>query len=230
MKTINSKRIDRFHVCNRKSLLAFSCIFSSIRLIGNDYTRQKFDMKQEELTEKVKEIMFQQGSEPISAQELHAQIEGVAIIQIHRALKEMVDKQQVVLVKEEKAKKYVLIEHTSVKVDKSGRDVSTYELEGERLRKGRLALRVIQRFARENNAGLKEIQELFPNEIVKPYGLTQPLLDAKKISGKRDRFFMKDGDQIITPDGPICVSNQITKERVENIIKIAQETLGYEIN
>jgi hypothetical protein len=199
-------------------------------MIGNDYTRQKFDMKQEELTEKVKEIMAQQDSEPISAQEIHAQIEGVAIIQIHRVLKELINKRKAVLIQQEKVKKYVLIEHTSVKVDKSGRDVSTYEFDGEHLRKGRLVLKIIQRFVKENKAGLKEIQELFPNEIVKPYGLTQPLLDAKKISGKRDRFFMKDGDQIITPDGPICVSNQITKERVENIIKIARESLGYEIN
>ena len=187
-------------------------------------------MKNEELTEKVKEIMAQQDSEPISAQEIHAQIQGVAIIQIHRALKEMVDKQLVVLIKEEKAKKYVLIEHTSVKVDKSGRDVSTYEYQGQRLRKGRLALRIIQSFVRENKAGLKEIQQLFPNEIVRPYGFVQPLKEAKKISDKRDRFFIKEQDQIATPDGPICVSNQITKERVENIIKIARESLGYEIN
>lgn len=208
-------------MCVIGNLLAFSCIFSSVRMIGNDYTRQKVDMKHEELTEKVKEIMAQQGSGPISAQEIHAQIEGVAIIQIHRALKEMVDKQLVVVIKEEKAKKYVPIEHTSVKVDKSGRDVSTYEFDGERLRKGRLALRIIQCFVRENKAGLKEIQQLFPNEIVRPYGFVQPLKEAKKISDKRDRFFIKEQDQIATPDGPVCVSNQITKERVENIIRIA---------
>ena len=199
-------------------------------MIVNTYTRGKVDMKHEELTEKVKEIMAQQGSEPISAQEIHAQIEGVAIIQIHRALKEMVDKQLVVLIKEEKAKKYVLIEHTSVKADKSGRDVSTYEFEGERLRKGRLALKIIQRYVRENNAGWTQIQQLFPNEIVRPYGFVQPLKEAKKISVKRDRFFMKKLDQIITPDGPVCVSNQITKDRVEKVIKTARESLGYEIN
>jgi len=184
-------------------------------------------MKHEELTEKVKDIMASQ--EEMTAQEIHAQIEGVAIIQIHRVLKELINKRKAVLIQQEKVKKYALIEHTNVRIDKGGRDVSTYTFQGEQLRKGRLALRIIQRFVSENKAGIKEIHELFPNEIVRPYGFVQPLKEAKKISGKRDRFFMKEQDQISTPEGPVCVSNQITKERVEQVIKIAQESLGYDI-
>lgn len=184
-------------------------------------------MKHEELKLKVKETLKDMPES--SATEIHECIGEVAIIQVHRALKELVTQCKVVVLNQQKEKRYTLIENTSVKVDRGGRDVSTYFFQGEELKKGRLTLRILQRYVSENKSGIEDLKELFPDELAKPYGLVQLLTEAQNLSKRRERFFLKECDQLQTTDGPACVCNQITKERIAQIIKIASETLGYEI-
>jgi hypothetical protein len=59
--------------------------------------------------------------------------------------------------------------------------------------------------------------------------LISPKAAAMEVSKDRARFFLKDHELIELPDGPICVSNQFTKDRIEKLIRIAQEDLGYKI-
>ena len=59
--------------------------------------------------------------------------------------------------------------------------------------------------------------------------MIKPKAEALEVSKDRDRFFLKDHEVIELPDGPVCVSNQFTKERIEKLIEIAHNELAYNI-
>jgi hypothetical protein len=112
---------------------------------------------------------------------------------------------------------------------KAGRDMTTYQFNGNTYNKGRLAHAVIAQYAKEKKPSLKTALELFKDEIVPPYGLIKEIKEARKLSKPYQRFFIKPEEEIKLRDCSIGVSNQWTPERIEALITIARKQLGYKI-
>ena len=112
---------------------------------------------------------------------------------------------------------------------KAGRDLTTYQFNGETYNKGRLAHAVIAQYAKEKKPSLRTALELFKDEIVPPYGLIKEIKEARKLSKPYPRFFIKPEEEIKLRDCMIGVSNQWTPQRIETLIAIAKKQLGYKI-
>lgn len=161
--------------------------------------------------------------------------EDIAMIQIHKAIKVLKDGKQLKEQLSMNIKYYSVIvdgldEGTKVNVDKGGRDVTKYKFNGVEYGKSRLAHAIISFYVEKNEPTYKELCNVFPVKLVLPYGLVKPLAEAIEVSKGRARFFIKEHEQIKLPDAVVCVSNQFTKERVDKMIKIAQDSLGYRID
>lgn len=179
----------------------------------------------------------------LSPQELH-QATHVPLIQIYRAVKEMVNDKLIRIEERDDNKLYHITNlkaleefatnneevktETPAKSPASGRDTSKYIFQKETLPKGRCAHAVVKAYLAKNPSSLKQLQEVFPNEVIGRFGIVNSLSAAKSLSKDRPRYFMKD-DQILTAtDGPIVVCSQWTSERFEKFMSIAKG-LGYKI-
>jgi hypothetical protein len=131
--------------------------------------------------------------------------------------------------KEEKEKKEEKAEKVTKPKKKAGRDMTTYQFNGNTYNKGRLAHAVIAQYAKEKKPSLKTALELFKDEIVPPYGLIKEIKEARKLSKPYQRFFIKPEEEIKLRDCSIGVSNQWTPDRIEALIAIARKQLGYKI-
>ena len=131
--------------------------------------------------------------------------------------------------KEEKEKKEEKTEKVVKPKKKVGRDLTTYQFNGNSYNKGRLAHAVISQYAKEKKPSLKTALELFKDEIVPPYGLIKEIKEARKLSKPYQRFFIKPEEEIKLRDCSIGVSNQWTPDRIEALIMIAGKQLGYKI-
>ena len=131
--------------------------------------------------------------------------------------------------KEEKEKKDEKTEKVTKPKKKAGRDMTTYQFNGNTYNKGRLAHAVITQYAKEKKPSLKTALELFKDEIVPPYGLIKEIKEARKLSKPYQRFFIKPEEEIKLRDCSIGVSNQWTPDRIEALITIARKQLGYKI-
>jgi hypothetical protein len=118
---------------------------------------------------------------------------------------------------------------TSVKNNQGGRDLTKYKFNGREYNKGRLAHAIIAQAAKDKRLSLKGALELFPDEIIPPYGLIKTISEAKKMSKERQRFFIKPEEEIKLRDAVIAVSNQFTSERIDKVIAIAKKELKYSI-
>ncbi|MGB3948454.1 MAG: hypothetical protein WBM13_10750 [Bacteroidia bacterium] len=118
---------------------------------------------------------------------------------------------------------------TKVKNNQGGRDLTKYKFNGKEYNKGRLAHAIVAQAAKDKRLSLKGALELFPDEIIPPYGLIKPISEAKKMSKERQRFFIKPEEEVKLRDAVIAVSNQFTKDRIESLISIAKVQLGYSI-
>ena len=117
--------------------------------------------------------------------------------------------------------------------EKSAKDFSKYQFEGNLLSKGRLVLAVINKFVADNNPTLVELNAAFPSATIRPYGknLFVALEEAEKINtdSKRSRFFTKKEDVIKIKGGvKIAVSNQIDGELVKRLLTVTPNH-GYAI-
>jgi len=131
---------------------------------------------------------------------------------------------------EEEEEKEETPKSTKDKFVQGGRDLTKYKFDGqEGLSKGRLALAIIKKYAKEKKPSYKAALELFPHTLVPPYGLIKTVKEAKEISKERARFFIKDDELVKLKDEVVAVSNQWTKERIDKLISIAKKQLGYSI-
>lgn len=158
--------------------------------------------------------------------------EDIAMIQIHKAIKILKDGKKLKEQLSMNIKYYSVIvggpdEGTKVNIDKGGRDVSKYKFNGVEYGKSRLAHAIISFYVKKNEPTYKDLCNVFPVKLIPPYGLVKPLIEALEVSKDRARFFIKEHEQIKLPEGLYCVSNQFTKDRIEKLIKIAQDSLGY---
>ncbi len=111
---------------------------------------------------------------------------------------------------------------------KTGRDLTTYKFNGNEYNKGRLAHAIVAQAAKDKRFGLKGALDIFPDELIRPYGMIKPIKEAKEMSKERQRFFIKPEEEIKLRDCSIAVSNQWTPDRMEKLLVIAKK-LGYKI-
>lgn len=190
-------------------------------------------MKNDQVIERVLELYVKHTK--LTAKEIHELIpENIALIQVHKALKTLQEHKMMKEQLSHDVKYYSLIgsmpeKQTKVNIDKGGRDVSKYKFNGQEYGKSRLAHAIISAYVKKAKPTYKQLCEVFPVKLIPPYGLIKPKAEALEVSKDRDRFFLKDLEVIELPDGPVCVSNQFTKDRIEKLIRIAQDELGYKI-
>jgi hypothetical protein len=111
---------------------------------------------------------------------------------------------------------------------KVGRDLTTYKFNGNDYNKTRLAHAIVSQYVKDKQPSLKGLLEIFPDEIVKPYGMIRPIKEAKEISKDRLRFLIKPEEEIKVRDCVIACSNQWTPDRTEALLVIAKK-LGYKV-
>lgn len=114
---------------------------------------------------------------------------------------------------------------------KSGRDLTKYTFNGQSgLNKGRLALAIIRQIAFEHPMlKYKQLLEVFPDEIVPPYGVIKEKKEALEVSKARPRFFIKEDEMVKVADATIYVSNQWMPDRLEMFLKKAKEAYGIKV-
>ena len=114
----------------------------------------------------------------------------------------------------------------------TSRDNSKYKFNGEEgLGKGPLVRAVVANYVDDNpDTTHKQLKEIFPDTLMKRFGVFANETDAKKLSGNKPRYFLKP-EQMIKIKGqkePIAICNQWTAALIEPFIKVAKE-LGYKI-
>ena len=120
---------------------------------------------------------------------------------------------------------------TKVK-EATSRDNSKYKFNGEDgLGKGPLVRVVVAKYVEDNpDTTHKQLKEIFPDTLMKRFGVFANETEAKKLSGNKPRYFLKP-EQMIKIKGqkePIAICNQWTAALIEPFIKVAKE-LGYKI-
>jgi hypothetical protein len=203
-------------------------------------------MTQTEITEKIKEVLTKMYK--LTVEELHKEVGSkLPILQLHKALKILEKGNFIEIETNESGKFYSLVKEEGiegidkplketpakeqtvlVKLNQTGRDNTKYLFNGVEHNKGRLALAIVKEYAKKK-VSYKKLLEVFPVDLTPPYGFVKPLDEALEIGKKRPRFFTKEDEQIKLSDGLYCVSNQLTKERISELIRIAEEQLGYKI-
>lgn len=212
-------------------------------------------MKTEEAKEFIIKSLKQQTT--VKAHEINFQSKGqIALVQIYGIMSKLIKNGSVQMNETDGKKSYTLInveklelepvdtpkvKTVKVKVEKpiekeikekpkqkTGRDLTTYKFNGIEYNKTRLAHAIVSQYAKDKRPGLKGLLEIFPNDIVKPYGMVQKIELAKDISKDRLRFLIKPEEEIKIRDCSIAVSNQWTPDRIEILLGIAKK-LGYKI-
>lgn len=188
----------------------------------------------DKLIEEILKVLDKKGK--VTPAEIQYELkEDVVMIQIHKALKKL-ETDKIVEVEEVENNKFFFLKQknkaksTSVNVDKGGRDVTKYKFNGQEYGKSRLALAIISHYVKKNKPTYKQLCEIFPIDLTPPYGFIKPKEEAIEISKHPARFFIKEHEVLELSDGPVCVSNQFTKDRIEKLIKIAKDKIGYMIN
>jgi len=98
----------------------------------------------------------------------------------------------------------------------SGRDNQKYKFENQEYGKGPLVRAVVAAFVKKNpKTTLSILKKVFPDGLLHRYGVFQELKDAKKMSGNRDRYFMKPEQVIKLKDASIAVCNQWTSDNIQ---------------
>tara|TARA_R110002072_G_scaffold288828_2_gene455122 strand:- start:4139 stop:4714 length:576 start_codon:yes stop_codon:yes gene_type:complete len=190
-------------------------------------------MKNDEVRHKILQVFCE--NPRLTANEIHELIpEEIAMIQIYNAIKTLVTDRMMKVDNAVGQKFYYLIgsvpdKQPLKKEVKSTRDNTKYKFNGIEYGKGRLAHAIISFYVKKNKPTYKKLCKVFPINLTPPYGLIKPKQEALELSKERARFFIKEHEQIKLPDGLVCVSNQFTKDRINKMIKLAQEDLGYKI-
>lgn len=117
----------------------------------------------------------------------------------------------------------------TVKPKAKTRDSSKYKFEGEEYGKGPLVRAVVSKYVEDNpKTNYKQLKEVFPDELLKRFGIFQDEKTAKEIAPKGKRYFEKPEQMIKLKDRHIVVCNQFTLANIQPFLKVAK-TLGYKI-
>jgi hypothetical protein len=109
------------------------------------------------------------------------------------------------------------------------RDNSKFKFNNEMYGKGPLVRAVIAQYAIEHpSITYKQLKEIFPDTLLKRFGIFQDELKAREISDKYDRYFFKPEQIIKLKDRKIVVCNQFTFTNIQPFLKVVK-SLGYKI-
>jgi len=109
------------------------------------------------------------------------------------------------------------------------RDNSKFKFNGEEYGKGPLVRAVVAKYVEDHqDISFEQLKAVFPDVLLKRFGIFQDETTAREISGKRDRYFLKETQMIKLQDKNLAVSSQFTAENVQPFLKVAKE-LGYKI-
>lgn len=121
----------------------------------------------------------------------------------------------------------VEIEEPTVK--SNGRDNSKYKFNSQEYGKGPLVRAVVAKYVEDNSPiTLKKLKEVFPDNLLKRFGIFQDVEMAKEIGGKGNRYFTKPEQTIKLKDKSIVVCNQFTFANIQPFLKVVK-LLGYKI-
>jgi len=115
----------------------------------------------------------------------------------------------------------------------ASRDNSKYKFNGEEgLGKGPLVRAVVAKYVEDHpDTTHKHLKEIFPDTLMKRFGVFANETEAKKLSGSKPRYFLKP-EQMIKIKGqkePIAICNQWTATLIAPLILKAVKELGYKI-
>jgi len=133
-------------------------------------------------------------------------------------------------VKEEVKKEEPITKETTTKATPS-RDNSKYKFNGEEYGKGPLVRAVVAKYVEDHpDNTYKQLKEVFPDTLMKRFGVFANEAEAKKLSGNKPRYFLKP-EQMIKIKGqkePIAICNQWTAALIAPFVDCARK-LGYKI-
>jgi len=110
-----------------------------------------------------------------------------------------------------------------------GRDNSKFKFNGELYGKGPLVHAVVSQYVGDNKGTTyKKLKEVFPDELLKRFGIFQDEETAKQIAPKGGRYFSKPEQIIKLKDRSVIVCNQFTLANIQPFLKVAK-SLGYKI-
>lgn len=113
---------------------------------------------------------------------------------------------------------------------KKGRNNDKFQFNGNAYGKGPLVREVVRQYVTGHpKTTLKQLKEIFPDELLKRFGIFQEESRARELSGARDRYFFKDEHQIKLADKKtIVVCSQLTSDNIQPFLKAAK-ALGFKI-
>ena len=112
----------------------------------------------------------------------------------------------------------------------AGRDNSKLTFNGEAYGKGPLVRAVVAQYVKDNPiVTYDELKKIFPDTLLKRFGIFQDEKTAREIAGKDNRYFFKEEHVIKLKDKNIVVCNQFTFDNIQPFLKVARE-LGYKID
>lgn len=112
---------------------------------------------------------------------------------------------------------------------KAGGDVSQYTFNGRSYGKGPVVRAVVAQYVADHpEITYKELKEVFPDDLLKRFGIFQDQKKAKEIANNGNRYFTKPEQIIKLKDREVVVCSQFTLENLQPFLKVAK-SLGYEI-
>ncbi len=110
-----------------------------------------------------------------------------------------------------------------------GRDNSKYKFNGQEYGKGPLVHAIVSQYVADNRGTTyKKLKEVFPDDLLKRFGIFQDEQTANEIAPKGGRYFSKPEQVIKLKDRSVIVCNQFTLANIQPFLKLAK-TLGYKI-
>lgn len=113
-----------------------------------------------------------------------------------------------------------------------GRNNTQYVFNGKVLGKGPLVHALVAKYVEDHpETTFEQLKEIFPDTMMKRFGVFAKEQDAKDLSGKVNRYFLKPEQFIKLKDSgePIAVCNQWTSALLAPFLEIATN-LGYSIS
>ncbi|MBN9485527.1 MAG: hypothetical protein BGO70_14365 [Bacteroidetes bacterium 43-93] len=114
-------------------------------------------------------------------------------------------------------------------VKSTGRDSSKLTFNGQEYGKGPLVRAVVAQYVADNpDTDYNKLKEMFPDDLLKRFGIFQDEATAAVIAKKGNRYFTKPEQVIKLKDKTVVVCNQFTLANIQPFLKVAKE-LGYEV-
>jgi len=111
------------------------------------------------------------------------------------------------------------------RVDNYGRDFTKWSFNGLHLSKGKLALEIVRAYVSKHpDTTYTKLKRIFSDELVRSYGVFVDAVTARKVSARKQRYYVGDDQLIRLKNGKvISVTNQFTNESIRPLVQIAKQ-------